>query len=121
VGHWRRQQQLHRAHLPIDLKGLQVYRPQVGAARRTATHQIEPSWNGRIEPDLSAVRAPIEQRCWTGVDARLLPPRSPQADPQRIGLELSCGPQSPSYGRGFGVRIYSSYDGATTLFTRGSD
>jgi hypothetical protein len=59
--------------------------------------------------------------CWTGVDARLLPPGSPQADPQRIGLELSCGPQSPSYGRGFGVSIYSSYDGATTFFTRGSD
>jgi hypothetical protein len=58
--------------------------------------------------------------CWSTLQVKLLLPRSPQADPRRIGLLTACA-QNPSDARGYGVQIYSSYDGAKTFFARGSD
>ncbi len=47
----------------------------------------------------------------------LLAPRSPYAGPNRIGLFTQCV-DNPSYGRGVGATIYSSYDGGRTFIKR---
>lgn len=58
--------------------------------------------------------------CWSTLFVRLLLPRDPQASPNRIGLMTGCS-QNPSDARGYGIVIFSSYDGATTFFERGHD
>lgn len=58
--------------------------------------------------------------CWSTLQVQLLAPRDSRAHPGRIGLLTACA-QNPSAARGYGVTIYSSYDGGKTFFRRGND
>ncbi len=83
----------------------------------TAVYRIYRSLDGGQTRELRYT-GNLGPACWSSLSVTLLPPRNPQADPGRIGLLTYCA-QNPSYSRGFGGTVYSSYDGAQTFFIRG--
>jgi hypothetical protein len=106
--------------LEVEVKKISLGPPGTPANMPdSAVYRIYRSLDGGQTQELRYT-GEIGPGCWTILRVELLLPRDSHADPRRIGLLTACA-QSPSAARGFGARVYSSYDGAKTFFYRGSD
>jgi hypothetical protein len=108
---------IYTLEVDIDLISL----PPGGTPNITdsASYRIYQSLDGGQSRELRSV-GKIGPGCWSILRVALLAPRSPQANPNRIGLYTACA-QNPSAARGSNTKIYSSYDGGKTFFLRGGD
>jgi hypothetical protein len=106
--------------LEVDVKNISVGPPGTPASTPdSAVYRIYRSLDGEQTRELRYT-GELGPACWSILQVKLLLPHNPHLDPRRIGLLTACA-QSPSDARGYGVEIYSSYDGAKTFFFRGSD